>query len=455
MTPKKVMIVTDLFPPMNGSGVHRIVALCRRLNATGWQVSVLTANDAPPGCPFDDSLLDMIPEHVRVVRAASPDILSHVVRTLKGRDRTGKRNEIVVPTTSNGRSKQPPRGLRCMMDWLSWWLHVPDSRIGWLLPGVLAGLRESRRSRPNVILSSAPAWTSHVLGMVLSRILHVPLVADFRDPWCGSAWHRMPYNAHRWIDQYLESLVVRRAIRITCAWDGIRRHLSNKYPTRRDAIITILNGFDPEIIEEAIPVYLSTTAKVFLHTGTFYGPRSPVPLLLALQQLTSNCHDFHKDTFFVFVGPTVYKGRSLEKIITEYGLQEHIRTLPPVSNREAIALLKGADVAILFGQSGNESLASVPAKVYEYIGLGKPVLAIGAGSEVREVMKSGGCKVWAASADDPQQIASAIWNILKFLRCQEAHSMTEPDKHVQFTRMQTASCLERVLLEAMSNYRSR
>ena len=137
-----------------------------------------------------------------------------------------------------------------------------------------------RRDETNlrVIYSTAPAWTSHLVGLMLSHLLRVPLVADFQDPWCGSFWRKIPYRSQLWLDERLENMVVRRASQITCAWDGIRRHLETRYPKRSADIRTILNGFWPDETDEVEPVRLDERRCVLLHAGSFYGPRSPTPL---------------------------------------------------------------------------------------------------------------------------------------------------------------------------------
>ena len=85
-----------------------------------------------------------------------------------------------------------------------------------------------------------------------------------------------------------------------------------------------------------------------------------------------------------------------------------MKIIPPVARREALALTRGASVALLFGQSGYEQLASVPAKTYDYISYGLPVLAIGGGDEVCRIIRDGGCRVWQVHENDTQGILTAL-----------------------------------------------
>lgn len=444
------MLVTDLFPPMNAVGVHRSVALCRHLVETGWQVTVLAGRDPPAGCGLDEGLVARIPPTVRVVRAASPDVLRIVVHAVKGKRRAvGSAGEPGAKGASPPAGEPSPSGGRRVVDWVSWWLHVPDMRAGWLLPALRAGLREARRCRPSVIFSSAPAWTSHLVGAALSWLLRVPLVADFRDPWCGSAWHKMPYAAHRRVDEWLERAVVRRAAQVTCAWDGIRRHLADRHPARADRIQTVLNGFDAEELADVRPAREDTGRCVLLHAGTLYGPRSPVPLLEGLRILSERWPEQAARLQMVFVGPPTYNGRPLEDLARAHGVAEHVRLVPPTSHRQALSLIKGADVALLFGQSGSETLASVPAKVYEYVGLGKAVLAIGAGPEAVGILRQGGGALWSVPDADAGECAERLREIADSYDGSRGFRAGARSAREQFSRQGMAERLARVL-EAVS-----
>lgn len=410
---RSVIIVTDVYPPVPAVGVYRTVALCRRLVEKGWHVTVITAKPALDVF-LDHALLEQSPAGVRIIRTAAPHLPTLAARLLRKRPRAAAQSAAqgAAPAAASHASQSRKGLFRKTIDWLSWWIHLPDTLTGWFAPAVWAGLGEARRERPDVIYCTAPAWTSHLVGTALSRLLRVPLLADFQDPWCGSAWHKVPYRTHRRIDEAMERLVVRQAKQITCAWDGIRKHLAARYPHRQEEIRTILNGFPPGELEGIAPQRLDETRCVLLHTGTFYGPRSPIPMLEGLRRFKDQHPADANGLLVAFVGRPEYGGRPLQSLAQEHGVDGLVRVIPLVTRREALALLKGADVAMLFGQSGNEALASVPAKTYDYISAGAPVLAIGAGTEACEIMRRGGCRVWATRADNPSDIADALRQIV-------------------------------------------
>jgi glycosyltransferase involved in cell wall biosynthesis len=452
---RSAMLVTKQFPPEAVVGAHRTVALCRHLAHEGWEVSVLAAQP-PEGCALDQDLLATLPQEVHVVRTPSPDLPLIAARWIKGRRRTARPSDNgAAPAPASEPSPKRRRSLpRIAVDWASWWLHVPDATTGWYLPAIHAGLRLASRQRPSVIFSTAPSWTAHLVALSIAEITGKPLVADFRDPWCGSRFRNMPYSAHRSANQWLERRVVAGAREITCAWEGIRVHLLRQYPHRAADVRTILNGFNPDVIDAVEPSRLEDDRVVLIHSGSFYGPRSPVPLFKALRELGDRSPGKLDSLRVVLLGLTTYNERPLEQIAREHGLDSCVRVIPRVPHAEALAWLKGADAAMLFGQSGAEELASIPAKAFEYIGAGKPVLAVGAGREACEVMRSGGCRVWRVSAGDVGAIAHAVEEILDTCPPGASQSASASAQRERFTQKQTASALEQALYRACETRRT-
>jgi len=446
------MLVTQAFPPEAVVGAHRMLALCRHLVEQNYGISVITSHP-PQDAAVDESLTEMIPAEVKVISTAGVDLPLLAARILKPqflKTLRGKKSESLPSVTKEGQEKKQtdPSGFGFIVDWLSWWLHVPDGSTGWVPTALAAGLYRSIRSRPEVIFFFFSPWSSFLAGAMISRFLGVPLVADFRDPWCGSAFLKVPYAAHDSVNTLLEKMVVRRSRRIICAWDGIRKHLIQRYPKRTNDICTIINGFNPELLASIEPASIDTERKVFLHTGGFYGPRSPEPMLAALQYLKRESPESVSRVLVVFLGPTTYNGQPLEQMAHSYGIQDHVRILPRVSHREALGYLRGADVALLFGQSGIEALATIPAKTLEYIGLKKPVIAIGAGEEVCNVIRRGGCPIWKLSADDPEKIATTMMGIVD----SDLGSLANgPNDNYSLSQAYMAQQIERVIVSSCCN----
>jgi glycosyltransferase involved in cell wall biosynthesis len=447
---RSVWLVSRFFPPESAVGALRVAGLCRHLVRRGWDATVITARP-PASVERDEDTLQMVPQRANVIRTACPDLPVMAARIWKGRNATEGEPHRAASATG---AAEPPRGrgrlTRRAVDWLSWWLHVPDSCTGWLIPAAWAAAVRCPTRPPAVVFCSGPVWTAHLAGAIASLLADAPLVADFRDPWSGSPFQQIPYAAQRHFSRSLEALVIRRAVRITCAWDGIRRHLARRYPHRAPHMRTVLNGFDPDSIDGVEPTEIDAGRCVFLHAGSFYGPRSPVPVLAALRLLRDRRQEVYHSVLVVFVGPPTYGGEHLESLAREHDVADAVRVVPPVPHRRAIAFTKGADVAMLYGQSGRAELASVPAKAYEFVGASKPVLAVGAGPEACEIMRRGGCSVWEAPADDVAAIAECLADIVVRRRSGQLSASCDPRLRRRLTQEQMAEQIEAVLEEAIA-----
>jgi hypothetical protein len=454
---RRLLVVTDIFPPVAAVGTQRIVGLCRHAADAGWQVSVVTLRPRSD-TTIDETLLARIPEGVRVVRTWAPDLPAMAARLLgRGSEQSRGAGETTKASVSQGKAapeqavRTPqaapvrPGAVKRLMQWMSWWMYVPDSRSAWLPWGAWAAMRTGR---PDAVFSSAPMWTSHLVAAAVAKLRRVPWVADFRDPWCGSTWRELPAGLHSSVDRFLERRVVAGATRITCAWDGIRGLLAERYPRRADHVSTILNGFEPEEIDPVETERVDAGRCVLIHAGTLYGPRSPMSLLAGLRQLRQERPAEAARLLVVLLGGGTWNGQSVSALAEQHGVGDLLRVMPSTAHRQAVAMLKGADAAILFGQCGHEGLAPVPAKVYEYVGAGKAVLSIGSGAEAEDILRRGGCTVWPA-ADSGPSCAAALGEMAA--RHAEGNRVwpSASSQRELFTRRAMAARLMSVIEEAL------
>lgn len=449
------ILVTDIFPPVNGIGIHRSLALCNHLAKRGWGVTVLTSRPMP-WTKLDPELLSQVPPSAHILRARAPLLLESLgaAARLLGLSRSARPANSAQTNSERSSSltmREPKTGAigawaRRWLDWGSWWFQVPDPCTGWFPYAVCSGLRRQGRPRPDVIFSSAPVWTSHLVAGTLAGILRKPWVADFRDPWCGSGWRHFPYQSHRLLDEWLERWVIARANRITCAWQGVSDHLHRRHPDATNRITTVLNGFDPNQIDPVPPVTVDSSRCVLVHPGQLYGPRSPIPLLDGMKRLRDQFPAEAQRLCVAFIGNVIYNGVSLADMAREKGVADMVYTVPHTTHSRSIGYLKGAEVAILLGQGGEPKLAPVPAKVYEYIAVGKPVLALGAGSEALSILRRGGCHVWQTSGVDADDVSNTLRRVLHDIASSDT-TLPNPTAGDEFSRQRTAERLAAVLEE--------
>ena len=439
-----VLIICSSFPPVNAAAVYRTVALCRRLAAGKHRLTVLTMPPAP-GQAIDPRLAERLPDAIKVLRTPAWSLPRLGI--------IGRRHDSRPPAPRAASQTGAAEGwLSTCRSWLSGWLSVPDSRIGWLIPAVWSGLRESRQGRPDVIYSTAPMWTAHLVGLCLSRLLGRPWVADCRDPWRANPFRRFAHAAHRRVDTWLEGRMVARAAFVICNTHPARDALALRCPSSAARLVAIPNGYDADEIA-AIRRRQGPRADGicrFVHAGTFYGPRSPMPLLAAIGLLARRRPELRSCLRLCQIGPADYDGVSLASPARRVGIADLLELPGRLPHEETLTRVHQASVAVVCGHGGRGCDLQIPRKFYEYVGLGTPTLVTGgACGAVRQLLDGHDCpSLWLA--DDTPRGARGLCEVIERIVLSWREGTLRRDGHVglDLSAERMAERIETVLVRA-------
>jgi len=402
------LCIAYAFPPINRSGTHRTLAFVKHLHRAGWDATVLTVD--PRDEPIDDSLLAELPDTTSIIRTKwfrPLEPLARLRRFSPSRSGLAARD---FRTQSPPNRKSKIENLQSFRDWLSRLLQLPDSRIGWLPPAVWAGLGAIRRRRPDVIYSTSPYASAHLIALVLSRLTRLPWVADFRDPWCANPFRNLPYSSLRHLDALLERVVVASAAHIVCNTPTVADDFQRRYPTVASRCTVIANGIDFERFTGVQPKRCARADEfVLLHSGQFYGPRSPAPLFAALRRLATNPESDCTPIRLALLGPDSYDGQPLRELAAQAGVADRVDILGTKCHAEALSYMAGADALILVGGAGHGADLQVPNKLFEYLALRRPILALLApDSPARTVLREARADAIVCEPTDDARIAQAM-----------------------------------------------
>ena len=352
---RRVLVIAYYFPPMGLSGVQRTAKFVKLLPRFGWQPTVITCK--PRGYfAFDDSLW-------REIEAAGVE----VIRTgALDPTRMFRRREVVA---------LPEERRRRWFSALSQFLFVPDNKIGWFAPALKAGLRTFAREPFDVIFSTAPPYTAHLIGRALSRRTSAPLVLDFRDDWIGNPRHDYPTLLHRQASARLERRALESSRSIVVINEEIRRNLiaRNERAVVPENVVVIPQGFDPEDFESAIPADRPREAFVLLYSGVFYDAQTPEFFLRGLADLFNRRGDLRGRVEARFAG---LLPESAMELARELGVDSAVRYVGYLPHDELIGQLLAADALWMTvgRQEGAETIST--SKLFEYFGTRKPVLGL-------------------------------------------------------------------------------
>ncbi len=375
---KRVLIITYYWPPSGGSGVQRWVKFAKYLPQNGWQPVIYTPEN--PELAYVDSTLEGdVPEDAEIVRRPifEPYGIYRKLLSLFGKGgRKGDGKSEVNPINAQKKSL----GQRLSL-WVRANFFIPDPRCFWVRPSVKF-LKNYLKDHPvDVIVSSGPPHSMHLIARRLSRATGLPWVADFRDPWTRIFYFKhLPLTGlslcrHRSLEQgVLDDASVIVAVS-PLVQDEFRQMTSTP-------VELITNGFDGEDFEEADMEMRAAEEETgseneefftLVHTGVFSSDGNPLELWKVLSEIVASDREFATRLRIKLVGKT---DKPVLDAIAEAGLGGYVVNLGYVSHIEAIREQCGASVLILPLRQESESRAILPGKLFEYLASRRPVIGI-------------------------------------------------------------------------------
>ena len=339
---KRVLMIAFHYPPLAfGSGILRTLSFVWHLPASGWTPAVLTVHQRAHE-KIDVESLDTVSAGVRVERAFTLD---------------AKRDLSIC-----GRYLE--------------WTARPDRWATWRVDAVRRGLRLIEDFKPDVIWSTYPVATAHSIGHGLHAKSGIPWIADFRDPMLQDDYPQSA--ALRRSFGKVERNAVSAAKFSVFSTPGAVQMYRARYPALAERMVLLENGYEEANFaslpqsgpaapsDELVPV-------VLLHSGIVYPEeRDPAQLFevlarleragtLSPAQLRIRFRASHHEEF-------------LHSRAKAHNVAHWLDILPPLPHHEALLEMMQAD-ALLVLQARNCN-AQIPAKLYEYLRTGRPVMAL-------------------------------------------------------------------------------
>jgi glycosyltransferase involved in cell wall biosynthesis len=395
---KKVLIVTYYFPPSGGSGVQRTLKFVKYLRDFGWEPVVLTARDADYPA-LDAGLEKEIPDGVAVYRAPLFEPYK-MYRRFTGRQANESSDMATLSLDGTQKRKWSER----ISEFIRAGFFVPDARMTWLYPAVRLGKKICQEHDIHIIYTSAPPYTTHLIGRRLARWSRKPWVADFRDSWIG--WLSTPQWRPFWaasLERRMEKAVLAQASRILTVSNGVKEDLLSRHPALRDDRWLLLpNGYDAKDFNICVPEksdYFTIT-----YTGSMYGNRNPGALLQALENLCQSEPEFVVRIRIRIVGRV---GESILQRIRTSPVNHLFEYIPYVTHQISLRYLLSSDAALLIIDDAPANKGIVTGKVFEYIGAGLPILALAPEGDAADLIRQHQLGI-VVPPNDVEQIIEAI-----------------------------------------------
>ena len=378
---KTVLIITDVFPPLAGAGIKRILKFTKFLPEHGWRCFVLTA-DNERFLPTDPTLLREVPPATTVVRTYTLESLMQ------------KSDGMANPSSAGpgGRTRRVPLRRR-LYKFFGRFLRMPDSRILWLPSAVARGVRLCRQYKINVLLASGPSFTNFLVGACIKILSRRPLVLDVRDAWVADPTRQFEKEYLRRMDAWCERFVLRRANRVITTNPFVTSDFADRYRHNPSTVFdTIYNGFDRDDFTFAGNAPSPTPDRfTIVHAGRLYAERTPRFFLEALSMAFQENPAMRDKTTIRFVGSceTYLDGKRIEDYVRELGLDGTVELVGRVSRTRSLEYQMQAHLLLLIIGIVPPAMAltyGISGKLFDYAACERPILTLANEGATRELI---------------------------------------------------------------------
>lgn len=373
------------FPPFSvSSGIQRTLRFVQHLPRCGWEPMVLSASPLAYGAQAKPDLMGEIPQGTVVRRAFALDASRHLALFRRYAAFTAR----------------------------------PDRYMSWRFDGVRVGMEMIRQYRPDVIWSTHPVPTAHVIGAELQRRSGLPWVADFRDPMVKPDDPQDPRTRRQW--ERIERHAFEHASACVFTTPSAAQMYRQRYPAAAGRVSVLENGFDEEAFVAAEQAQgfdasqpLDASVPVLVHSGIVYPAlRDPKPLFVALERLRRD-GQLRVGDFKLRFRAAVHDDL-LQRLAREHAVEEFIELAPHVPYRAAMQEMLRADGLLVM--QGSACNGQVPAKLYEYFRARRPIVALtDPAGDTAAVLRRAGVDT-LARLDDAADIAALLLRIRDALR---------------------------------------
>ena len=299
----------------------------------------------------------------------------------------------------------------------AWFLQriLPNNdQLPWVPHAASAGCDIAARHGIGAVVSTHPPVATHLAALWVKKRRSVPWIADFRDPFFGNPFRKQRFEwayarlVERWIVSNADALVANT--------DSAGETLRERYPRHAHKVHVIWNGFDPD---EVLPSAVSEShdCRIIRHVGTLYGERHPGLLLDSLHRLIGQ-QKLPDDGFRIeLVGPMNWESPWTREPSFSYLKDRNCLTytnglVPDTDARRAMA---EADCLLLLDLNGEKKSVQVPAKLFDYILTGRPILAFTpAGSPAERILSRSGIDHCCITPGEPPEEIDR--KVLEFLQ---------------------------------------
>ena len=396
---RRALLFAPYFLPRRRVGSMRPFRFAIHLREMGWEPVVLTI--ATPNQELTEKEAELL-QGIPILEIASP-----LDRTVRSESQLGLKQKRITPASRMLREldRQFP---------VDTWLLLFLLRYRKMI-------RMVREVRPDVIWTTGDPWSALVITSRIAAKLGIPWAADFRDPWTLSELprhHRRPLG--RPIDRYFEKRVIETADVVIFQTRSVEQAYHARYADVGFESRTITNSFDLAVFDDP-PQAAGTGATVSpgpnLTIGFFgrFREASPATILIDALGEVRRRDPLAAGRIRIHSFGPLNAADAEHAAKTEVGpcfVQENAVPL-----EKALTVLRKFDILVVSTDFRREKI--IPAKLFDYLPTGRPILSLSKNDEVEEILGTTGTGI-QINPDEIGQVADVL------MACLEAKENDRP-----------------------------
>lgn len=357
---KKVLIITYYWPPAGGPGVQRWLKFVKYLPEFNIEPIVYIPEN--PTYPIiDKALIEEVDGAVTIIKRKIRE--PYWLASLFSRNKSKKISSGIIP------NKKKQSFIESFLLWVRGNLFIPDARFLWIKPSVYYLKKYIKENNIDIIITTGPPHSLHLIGLELKNTETIKWIADFRDPWTTIGYHKELKLSVSVQEKHknLEKKVLQTADLILTT----SKTTKSEFENLTDQPIEILtNGFDVEKVKK-LPLDKKFTLA---HIGSFLSERNPIILWKCLKELVKEISGFKKHLELKLIGAV---SQDVLDAITEFKLDSYLNNMGYLSHKEAIQQQRCSQLLLLIEINSEETKSIIPSKIFEYMASERPILALG------------------------------------------------------------------------------
>ncbi|WP_337873036.1 glycosyltransferase [Ignavibacterium sp.] len=372
----KILFITYYWPPSGKASLHWPLDIITHLHNLDCEPIILTTKDET-FTEKDESLLDKVdPSWVTIKSNALEPF--NIYRKFIGK----KKNEkLIASETISTENKSLAHRISL---WIRLNLFIPDARVGWYFTAVRKAKEFIRKNKIEAIVSIGPPHTTHLVAKKLSNKFSIPFFPVFIDPWVDIVYYKnfKRSSLTKRIDKNLEKSVVDNAEKIIFVTNSMKDDYVRKYPQIKEKSFVLYWGFNEKDFEGLSLNSVNkekelSEEKVIVHAGNIFDYQNPEMLWKEVSRRIKSGEKF-KIKFIGTISPAV------KQSIKKYNLEPFTEYPGFLPYEKMLLELSKADYLLVCATEKRH----VPGKLFEYLRIGKPIIAFGDDNEeVQQILK--------------------------------------------------------------------